>query len=146
MRKTELEKTSRYLRRVDGIQKNLGKVAAVMLDGRSYAPSAIAAIYSDWLAKAQAVQSAKNAWLVAVGKRDKAEKALLPLDAAFKRFLLSYYGLASATLVDYGVDAPRVGKKSAMVKRLAAEKARATRAARGTMGKRQKKAVKAPAA
>jgi hypothetical protein len=148
MRKSEDEKVFLYRARVAGIQKLLAKLPTLMLDGTAYTPAALAALYSAWLTKAEESNAAHARWISAVKQRDANEASLLPLDAAFKRFLLAYYGPKSATLVQYGVSAPKVGKKTVDVKAAAAEKAKATRAARGTMGKKQRKAAaktKAPA-
>jgi hypothetical protein len=146
MRKSEDEKTALYRTRAAGIQKLLAKLPTLTLGGTAYTPAALAALYTGWLAKAEDAAGAHARWISTVKQRDANEEALLPVDAAFKRFLLAYYGPKSATLVSYGVAAPKVGKKTVVVKAAAAVKAKATRAARGTMGKKQQKeATKAKA-
>ncbi len=48
----------------------------------------------------------------------------------------------SRARTDAGGTAPKIGKKTLETKKLAVEKARATRAARGTLGKKAKHAIK----
>jgi hypothetical protein len=66
-----------------------------------------------------------------------------PVMAAYKRWILTTFGNAAQTLVDFGVQAPKArtplttGKLAA-----AAAKAASTRKARGTVGSKKKLAVK----
>ena len=75
---------------------------------------------------------------LALIKRDAAEKAPRP-STPLKRFLLSYYGVASLPPPErLDVAAPKVGAKSAETKKIAAEKARAPRGKPGVLWARNR--------
>jgi hypothetical protein len=59
-----------------------------------------------------------------------------------KRLLQIRHSKAAAVLADFGLVPTRQGKKTPAVLAAAADKAQATRAARHTMGKRQKAKIK----
>jgi hypothetical protein len=127
MRRTEQEKLTLYRARVAGIQKHFSNVPSLMIGGTSMLPTALSNLYTDWLAKAQTASRAYAHWLATVEDRDAAEQGLLPVDTSFKRFLLGYYGANHPALVEFGVAAPKVGKKTVATKATAAAKSKATR-------------------
>jgi hypothetical protein len=72
-----------------------------------------------------------------------AEASVDPVIRAYVTFLRATFSNATAQLGDFGLQAPKALTPLSPEKRLAATaKARATRIARGTMGKKQKLAVK----
>jgi hypothetical protein len=73
----------------------------------------------------------------------KKEVDVAPLTRAFKHFLLASFSNSTPTLADFGLQPPKTAKPLASEQRTTATvKMRATRAARGTMGKKQKLAIK----
>jgi hypothetical protein len=66
-----------------------------------------------------------------------------PVYRAYKRYLVATYGDATLTLADYGLKPLKAkGPLTVEQKAAAAAQAKATRAARGTKGKKQKAAIK----
>lgn len=71
------------------------------------------------------------------------EASVGPLLRAYKRFLLATYGTATQQLAEFGLQPPKARTPiSTETRATATAKARATRAARGTKGKKQKAAIK----
>jgi glyceraldehyde-3-phosphate dehydrogenase/erythrose-4-phosphate dehydrogenase len=92
-----------------------------------------------------AADRARAAWLTAVHEQTASHAAVAPVLRALKRQLLAQFGdtpAANATLADFGYTAPKVVQRTSTANAAAAAKARATRQARHTMGKNQKKDVK----
>jgi len=92
-----------------------------------------------------AADQAKAAWLTSVQAERDTNDTTDPILRAFKAYVISLYGdtqNAASTLADFGYTPRKPRSTSVAVKALAADKARATRKARGTMGDKQKKDVK----
>ncbi|HSY23512.1 MAG TPA: hypothetical protein VK841_15405 [Polyangiaceae bacterium] len=71
------------------------------------------------------------------------EVSVGPLVRAYKRFLLATYGTSAQQLAVFGLQPPKARTPiSTGTRATATAKARATRAARGTKGKKQKLAIK----
>jgi hypothetical protein len=71
------------------------------------------------------------------------EASVGPLFRAYKRFLLATYGTSAQQLAAFGLQPPKARTPiSTETRATATAKARATRAARGTKGKKQKLAIK----
>jgi hypothetical protein len=84
---------------------------------------------------------ARAAWLTSVQAQRDTNDMTDPMLRAFKAYVISLYGdtqNAASTLADFGYTPRKPRPKDVAVKALAADKARATRKARGTMGPKQK--------
>ena len=92
------------------------------------------------------VDATKAAWQDALSSMDEEHAKVDPVLRGYQTLLLATYGNAPATLADYGL-APRKGPTppSADEKAAAVAKRAATRAARHTMGKKQKAEIKGAA-
>lgn len=89
-----------------------------------------------------AVQTQRIQWLVAVREERRLEAETKTLLVRVKPFLMSVYGEGSATLLEFGLKPLKKPKISVETKRIAVEKRRETRKLRGTMGKKQRRALK----
>jgi hypothetical protein len=92
-----------------------------------------------------AADQAKAEWLTSVQAQRDANAETDPILRAFKAYVISYFGdtqNAANTLADFGYTPRKPRSKDVAAKALAADKARATRKARGTMGPKQKKDIK----
>jgi hypothetical protein len=92
-----------------------------------------------------AADQAKAAWLTSVQAQRDTNDTTDPMLRAFKAYVMSLYGdtqNAADTLADFGYTPRKPRSKNVAVKALAADKARATRKARGTLGDKQKKDIK----
>ncbi len=88
-----------------------------------------------------AADKARADWLAAVQVQTDSHQKVGPVLRALKRTVLGQFGDtqdASSTLADFGYAPPKVTEKSSATKAAAAEQGRATRAARHTMGSKQK--------
>ena len=121
-----------------GIQKDLQTVSQIPLDGDIYTPQSLTAFVQSRIDATNKVVTAKAAWLDAA----KTYKALNPKATAVVRglrnFVIGMFGETSPKLADFGFTPSSRATQTAEEKAQAAAKRKATRAARGTKGKKQK--------
>jgi hypothetical protein len=87
--------------------------------------------------------AAQNAARDAMAAMRAADAEEGPLVQAYRRFLHATFATAAQTLADFGLEPMRVAAPPTTETRVAAvEKARATRKARGTKGRKQRLAIK----
>ena len=103
---------------------------------------AIVSVYQKSLDTRSAVAEARAALVEALAERDAAETARQTTDEALKSWVLQRFGEDSKAARDFGYTPKKVTAKSADTKANAASLAKATRTARGTVGKKQKLKVK----
>jgi hypothetical protein len=82
------------------------------------------------------------AWRLAVVAERRLEAETREIFGRLKPFLVAVYGADSAKLREFGLEPIKEPKISVETKRAAVEKRNATRKLRGTMGKKQKRAIK----
>src|SRR5260370_12268362 len=116
------------------------------VDGQSLTADALAQVLQSLVDALAKVSAARAAWKEALNEMRVVHAKVVPFIGRYKSVLAGMYGDAPATLEDYGM-APRKAPvpKTAEQKAAAAALRKATRAVRHTMGKRQKKAIKASA-
>jgi hypothetical protein len=125
------------------LPKILGNVGALMLDGATYTTADLVKLFERRIDAADAATAAYGKWLDAV-KADHDELARTAIAVrALKDTLRAMFATQAETLAEVGLTPRKVGKRTVETKLQAAARARATREARGTMGKVQRKAVKA---
>jgi hypothetical protein len=127
-----------------GVDKHLASLTTIMIDGTAYTGPTFKAVFQ---ADIDAINAADAAWtqwkdLLVTAKATRATAARARL--ALKSYLVGLYGPnAVGILEDFGITPPKTpGMKTAKVKADAVDKSAATRVARHTMGKNQKKSVK----
>jgi len=133
-----------------GIDKHLAGEPSIPLGGSTETPTAVKQSLQNMVTAADATQVARGEWIDA----SQAEKGLrdetIVTLSALKSFVLLKFGdKDTSTLADFGFTARKQAQTSVDTKATAVEKSLATRAARHTMGPRQKAKVKgtvAPAA
>jgi hypothetical protein len=133
---------------LDGINKHSATIPAIFIAGAAVPLNDIVTTLQARIEAAKNVQPAKATWLAAVqADRDQhAESATLV--AAFKQTLSVFFAGQVQTLADFGLAGRKPTVVSPETRVAAAAKAKATREARHTMGKKQKAKIKgtAPAA
>jgi len=127
---------------IDGVKKHEQTLPVLTVGGTSYKPADILAVLQARLDAANAALSTRATWQSAV-KADHDERAKTKgFVSGLRQALLVAYAGSIDTLADFGL----VGRKPRVIspekKLAAAEKAKATRAARHTMGKKQKAKIK----
>jgi hypothetical protein len=126
-----------------GVDKYYANVSSLTVGGVQYTPAAIKQVLTDDLT-AQAAVGAQRATLRVGVKAAKQTRATAnALLKALRVHIVDQYGSkAEPVLQDFGYPPPRDTKKTVKDKAQAVDKSLATRAARHTMGTKQKKSVK----
>jgi hypothetical protein len=127
---------------IAGIQKHLNSVSALPLGGSTYAPADVVKIVQGRIDATAIANTTKAAWHSNVLAGRKLDTQVTPVVRALRTYVINVYGAASPVLADFGFAAPKATTRTPEEKAAAAAKAKATRAARHTMGKNQKKSVK----
>ena len=135
-------KTQRDERMVAGLTKHRQELGIIERPAGLESVEAVVARYQAHLDALQRVDATAAVWRTAVAQEESVEAQIKKLTRRVKNLLYGTYGEQSPTLLDFGI-APRKGAKIGVEKmRLTVEKRNATRKARQTMGKKQKKAIK----
>jgi len=132
---------ARYAKVVSGIQTHLATVASLVLGGATYAPADLVTLFQSWASAAAEVTTTKAQWQAAVLAEHTLRTKLQSLWLQLQTYARNQYGGDAATLADFGMTPPKTVEKSPETFVLAAAKNRATRIARHTMGKNQKKGI-----
>ncbi|MGH7272106.1 MAG: hypothetical protein ACREJ3_16875 [Polyangiaceae bacterium] len=131
---------------IDGLGKHATAIPLFVIGGASLKAADVALILKERLASAAAVLATKATWQEAVqfdaGKRNQTKKVV----AAVRQILAVAFSDSIDILADFGLKPPKVVIVSPDKKIEATAKAKATRAARHTMGRKQKLAITGAAA
>jgi hypothetical protein len=130
---------------IDGTNQFLSHLSSLPVGSQNVTPAQIAQVFEDRIATGKAAVAAEDARRAAVkGDRDQRAKTA-PFARAFKRIVVGMFLQSPDTLGVFGLQAPRVGKKTAATKAATVEKVAATKKARGPIGGKQRAKVKASA-
>jgi hypothetical protein len=147
---TNLIKTTR-VNSIDLLQKLANGYAQystsaplIVLAGATLKPSDLVAKLQALVATENAVTSAGAAWHSQVATQRAAVLQSKPLLLAIRQSLQSAYSSQLDVLADFGLTPRKKAVVSPETRAAAALKAKATRAARGTAGRKQKAAITAP--
>jgi hypothetical protein len=134
---------------LDGIKKNEQAMGALFIKGVSYKPADLTPALQARIDSANRVLAAKAAWAEAV-QADRDERAKSKTFVAdLRQALRLAFGGSIETLASFGLTLRKTPVLTPEQRVAAGQKARATRAARHTMGPKQKAQIKgtvAPAA
>ncbi len=121
---------------VSGIRKHLTE--SVTLVGVTYTPSKLAKMFQDGIDVADATDAASKAWHAAVATEKENTQALSGVQTSLRDHVSATYGASSTEFADFGFAPKAVRVVTADTKAEAVKKRAATRAARRTMGSRQR--------
>jgi hypothetical protein len=122
----------------DGLTKHASAIPHLVIGGVSMTPTDVSAKLQSRIAVAQAVDPARAAWRNAVAVDQAATEQLTPFLSGLRQTLLVAFAGQVDAMADFGL-APRKRPVLTTEQRTAAVlKAKATREARGTLGKNQK--------
>jgi hypothetical protein len=127
-----------------GVDKHFSTVSSLTIGGVQYTPADLKKILTDDLGARQAVGAQRAALSVVVKAATPARAKANALLKALRVHIVDQYGANAAPILeDFGYPPPRVGTKPT-VKDLTQKVAKqlATREARKTMGRKQRKQVK----
>jgi hypothetical protein len=139
-KRSKLERSVAASRVIAGLGKRLADKDSFTLRGVSWTPAKLAALFEAQLDAIRAVDQARAVLAGAVAKERKVSRQARELEVQLKAFVHALFGDSAAAYGDFGWSLPKTpGPKTPLAKLTGAVKARATRLARGTMGKRQRK-------
>jgi len=125
----------------EGLEKQLGKSATVVLKGDKHKVSEILAILQERLDASEPVEKVKLAWITAAQKERRVLEGSNELVADLIQYIKAVHGASPEALAEFGI-VPKPRRLTAQERLETVQKAEATRVARGTMGRRQREKVK----
>jgi hypothetical protein len=127
---------------IAGIGKHLQNAASITALGTTYAPSDLIKAYQAQISALASLVALKAQVTAAVAAARTQKANLVTLTAALKSYVVNEYGTTSTVLSDFGFAPRKVTPRNPVAKVVAAERLRATRKERGTMGPVQKSKIK----
>ena len=121
---------------VGAIKKHLS--GTVTLEGVKYTPAKLAKMFQEGIGIADATATAAKTWHVAVATEKENTQALAGVQLSLRNHVSATFGETGTEFSDFGFTPRAVRAVDVATKAEAVEKRGATRAARHTMGKRQK--------
>lgn len=131
-----------------GVDKYFAGLTSLSLMGASFTQASLKAVFQADIDATNTAEAGHTQWRQQVATQKATRAKTRAVRKALKNYLLGAYGAdAVAVLEDFGFSPPKSpGRKTVKAKAAGIAKAEATRQARHTMGKKQKKLVKgAPA-
>ena len=115
----------------------------LQVGGATFTVTTLTQLLQDFVDQREAVEASKAATRAKVETERTQAPSQLAVITAFERFVRGTFGTSADTLADFGLAPPKArAPMTAEAKAVAAAKREATRKARGTMGKNQKKGIK----
>jgi hypothetical protein len=131
-----------YEKLVEGLTKHANEIPQLLIAGTTMKFADITAKVQARIAIAQAVATTHAPWQAAVKADTDAIPEYREFFTALRQALLSAYAGKVDALADFGLTARKTPVVTPAKRAAAALKAKATREARGTMGKKQKAQIK----
>jgi hypothetical protein len=127
---------------IEGIKKHLQNVSNLPLVGSAYTPADLVKLVQSRIDSANGATATKANWHSTVVADKTLNTKLTPVLRALRQYVINVFGETSPVLADFGFTPPKRATRTPEQKAAAAVKAKATREARHTMGKVQKKGIK----
>jgi hypothetical protein len=141
-KKNRTDQTTAEQSLIGGLNKHATSIPSIVIGGASVTTKDIVATLQSRIDTAKAAQSTRATWQTAV-QADRAERdKTKTFVSGLKQALLVAFAGQVDTLADFGLTGRKVRVVTPEEKLAAAQKAKATRAARHTMGSKQKAAIK----
>ena len=128
----------------EGVAKYFSKVKSLTIGGTTYTPKSLMEVLNAETDASKAVDTTRAQYQEEVATHRAAKASAIALRAELKSYILGTYGKKAVQMLgDFGMNVPKsTGKKTVEAKAQAVAQSRATRAARHTMGKDQKRSIK----
>jgi hypothetical protein len=127
--------------RMAGLQQFTKGVGTINVKGTPYKPAALVAIYQKCIDTRTQLAAIRAQEPAALEARDAADATRKSVDASVLAWAVETYGPNSPQAKTFGYVAPNPAKPTAQTRAAAVAKSKATREARGTAGKKQKKKI-----
>jgi hypothetical protein len=141
-RTTKVNRSERNIHAVAALRKHYADTKSMTLDGVAYSPAEVAKILQDSIDAIRITASAEARFHAAVTAEKAAHQQGDALYAALKAFVITQFKNQPAVLGEFAITLNERKRPDAPTRAAAVEKRRATRAARHTMGRRQKAKIK----
>jgi hypothetical protein len=129
-------------RRIRALGTYVDRKSVVAINGRKHAHAEVVAVYQRSVDARAKVAALRAQLAEALGEVGDADAARAETDRALKAWVRGEFGVESMEANDFGFPAPKKAVLTVEQKARAVERGRATREARGTMGRRQKEAIR----
>jgi hypothetical protein len=133
---------SRNNNMIQGIEKHLSGESEIALAGETYTPKRLIMLIQSQTDSIADVAATKAAHVDAVKSNRAVSAKVTKTVRGLRNYVLNKFGEQSGPLADFGFAPPKAATRTSEEKALAAKKGKATRDARGTKGKQQKKGIK----
>jgi hypothetical protein len=132
------------MKAIAGIGKHFAGATSLTLMGASFTPASLKAVFQADIDATNATEAGHTQWRQQVATQKATRANTRAVSKALKSYVVGTFGASAVgVLEDFGFSAPKSpGKKTVAAKAEGLVKAKATRAARHTMGKKQRKTVK----
>lgn len=128
--------------RLTALKKHLSAKTQVSINGVHYSVAQLIAAYQACLDTRASLLEAHGIVKKAIAERDAAEAERAAIEQGLKVWIIGQFGATSSVAHEFGYGPKKQGAKTLETKVLAVTRAKATRKARHTMGKKQKQDVK----
>jgi len=128
--------------RLNALTAYVDPKAQISIDGTKLKVSQVVAVYQSCLDSRAALATKRAETKAAMDVRSSAESARRRADRAVKAWVVNEFGEGSQQAVDFGFPPPKKATRTVESKVNAVALAKATRAARHTMGSKQKSLIK----
>jgi hypothetical protein len=128
--------------RLAALEKHLAAKAQIAINGVHHPVSALIAIFKSCLDTRAALLAARGVEKKALSERQSAEKARLAIENGLKAWVIAQFGATSPVAHEFGYGPKKARVLDVKTKARAVALAQATREARHTLGKKQKKKIK----
>ena len=127
---------------IAGIKKDLQNVSSLPLASSTYTMAALVQLVQSRIDAANTVVNARAHWVDASATYETLNTNVTKVVRALRQYVINVYGPDSPVLADFGFTATKRSPLTPEQLVAKAQKAAATRKARGTMGKKQKAKIK----
>jgi hypothetical protein len=128
--------------RLKALSAYVNSTAQIAVNGKKLKASQVATVYQSCLDSRAALATKRAETKAAMATRTSAEQARVNADRAVKAWVVNEFGAGSQQAIDFGFPPPKKATRTVESKVNAVALAKATRAARHTMGKKQKSLIK----
>jgi hypothetical protein len=128
--------------RIDALENHVSAKTAILINGVTYKPATLIAVYQAVLDGQAALIKSRAQVEVDLAARRDAETKRDAFEPHLKSWVLNTLGAESTAASEFGYAPPKKATKSAEDVANAVKLAKATRVARGTMGKKQRSKIK----
>jgi hypothetical protein len=124
-------------RRLRALANYAGGASAIAINGRKLTVAEVVAIYEECLGSRADLAQLRAIARAAMKRRATAEAARREADRALQAWAANEFGVESKEAIDFGFPPPRKPELTVEAKALAVARRKATREARGTMGRQK---------